>query len=205
MPTVENLLNTLSESISVYRERFIAPHTPADPEVGPEVYELDVKAFCLLTHAAFEQYFEELCLHMMKSAVDKWISFRGATECLLMLLTRYGMKYKLPSKDEGPEIRIFDHVRTMAENVKQLYSRDIHENHGVSPKYLRSMLVPVGLDFNPDANTINSLCKLAEERGQYAHRGFVRRSLAPEDVANYVDDCLRFAEEISRNAQKIFP
>ncbi len=205
MAIAEDLLKLLSERLVIYRQRFIEPYIPVDPDVGPEKYELDVKAYCLLTHAAFEQYFEELCLSMMTSAVETWTLSRKLTDCLLMLLARYGMRYELSSDDDGPDIKIYDHVRLMAEEVKRRYSRDIHENHGIPPKYLRSMLVPVGLDFNPDANTTNSLCKLAQERGEYAHRGFLHRSLAPEDAEKYVDDCFHLAEEMRSKAEKIFP
>jgi len=200
MVKVDDLFIDLSTHLDDYQQRFITPYLPADPNIGPEVYELDVKAFCLLAHAAFEQYFEQLCLHMMGCAISKWIDSKTITDSLTMLLCRYGFRIELSEDDKGPETTIYDHLRHLAEDVKRRYSNDIHNNHGISPKYLRAMLVPVAIDFTPNPNTANSLCKLSQERGEYAHRCFARRCLAPEDAANYVTDCLSLAEEVRNKA-----
>ena len=85
---------------------------------------------------------------------------------------------------------------------KSSFSKNIHANHGASPKYIRKLLVPVGIDFNPDANTKNSIIKLAKSRGDYAHKGRVSRVMSPEDAEKIVADYLAFSETIRDKANQ---
>ena len=49
---------------------------------------------------------------------------------------------------------------------------------------------------NPDANLLNSLEKLADGRGSYAHKGKVKTVLAPEDAKKYVQDVLTICDGV---------
>lgn len=192
----EELFKSLSVLLQEYEERFIKPYMPTDPSVGPSIYELDVKAYCLLSHAAFEDFFESVALNLMSLSIKKWISSKDVTDTLLMLLCSYGLKLEISSEDKAEEVTVYDRIRLLSEEVKRRFSNDIHGNHGISPKYLRSLLVPIAIDFNLEANASNSLQKLSQERGEYAHKGFVKRSLAPEDAFKHVQDCLALAENV---------
>ena len=44
------------------------------------------------------------------------------------------------------------------------------QNHGVSLKYIRQLLMPVAIDILNDANILNSLKQLTNERGFCAHK-----------------------------------
>lgn len=201
MAKEEDLFAGLEAQLLVYKERFIDPHLPAKPGIEPSSYELDVKAFCLLVHAAFEDYFEKMCLHLMQHAIDAWISSKTLTDTLLILLCHYGGSCAISDKDNQKELAPFDYIRIVAGNVKQRFSKDIYDNHGISPRHLRSILLPVAIEFSPDPNTINSLVKLSLERGEYAHH-YIMRSLAPEDADKYVQDCLKLADNVKSQALK---
>lgn len=203
MTDVEELYQELVSRLKEYEQRFLKSHIPGKFAVGPEEYELDVKAYCLLSHAAFEEFFEQVALHVMKCAVEAWTEHRQATDVAIMLLTRYGLTYGLPDKDSDvlrDQSSVFDHIRRMLNQAKARFSKEIYNNHGMSPKYLVNLLTPVGIDFSPDPNTYNSLTQLAKQRSSYAHKGLRPDVMPPEDALNYVSDCLRFAEEIKNEA-----
>lgn len=136
----------------------------------------------------------------MTKSIKAWTYSKYISDTLLMLLCRYGLKYELPPDDEANETKIYDHIRILSNEVTQRFSNDVYGNHGISPKYLRSLLVPVGIDFALDVNVSNSLQKLSQERGEYAHKGFVKRSLAPEDALKYIQDCLSLAIHVKGKA-----
>lgn len=203
MATLREIFQELQGRILEYEERFISKFVPADPQVGPEEYELDVKAYCLLAHASLEEFFERVALKVMSHATDGWISRREVSETTVMLLGKYGLKYGLPAKDsKAGNVSVFEHIRGMLDEAKTRFSADVSMNHGMSPRYLEGLLVPVGPDFRPNGNMLNSLSHLARQRGAYAHKGLVRTVMAPEDAQKYVSDCMQFAESIKNEAQK---
>ncbi len=202
MTEAEQRFAELSRRVHDYRSKFIDPFIPANPEIGPEKYELDVKAFCLLSHAALEEFFEKIALLVMQHSVDSWVMMKKLTDTALMLIGRYGLKYELSEEDEANEISVYTHVRLMLDQAQRRFSKDVYDNHGASPKYLRAILVPIGIDFMPDTNAANSLTQLAKQRGLYAHRGLAHSVLSPEDALKYVEDCLEFAKGIRDRANQ---
>lgn len=193
-------LDQLRQLLQGYDDRFIAKYIPANPEEGPDDWLLDVKAYCLLAHGAFEEYFESVSTHLMGQAERKWIYEKKLSVTLLMAVARYGLKCEIAAEDEAPETKIYDHVRRLAEEAKKRFSHDVDGNHGISPKYLRSLLTPVGIEFLPDPVLSSSLIQLARERGKYAHRGSVNKCISPEDAKNCVDDCLLLAVDVEAKA-----
>jgi hypothetical protein len=200
MPTVTDLHQELAVTLDRYADRYINQHLPVDPQAVPADFELDVRSYCLLSHAALEEYFEEVVLAIADSAIDQWKNAAVLSRALVMLLVRYGMTAGISDEDEGENVKVYDHIRGLAAQAKVRFSDDVHGNHGASPRYLRRLLVPVGLDFLPDANTLDSLTRLARVRGAYAHHGAVKTVTSPEDARNYVSDCRAFAATVRDNA-----
>jgi len=201
MKDPDQLYETLSELLDEYKNKFIIRFLPVDPQVGPDEYELDIKAYCLMSHAAFEEYYEQIALIVMKISIDYWLLHRISSDSAIMLISRYGLSYDLPEEDEVQETKVYDHIRLMLEKAKSRFSTDVYNSHGASPKHLRSLLIPVGIDFLPDPISSNSMIQLAKQRGTYAHHGFARSVLSPEDAVKYVEDCLKFAKEISNKVK----
>src|SRR5438128_7254270 len=70
MAVLDKLEAELEEQIKLISEEFISRYLPANPEEGPDVYHQHVKAFCILAHAAFEEFVEQVSLALMMNAVD---------------------------------------------------------------------------------------------------------------------------------------
>lgn len=199
----ENLYSALKDEINELEEQFIKAFIPADPSVGPNEYGHPVKAYCILCHAAFEEYFEEVALKVMTFSVTHWLNKTHTvktTETLMTLACYYGLKFKIDEDEKNLETPIRDYLRKIFEEVKRKFSKDIIENHGISIKYLRKILLPVAVDIKKDVTLLNSLQKLASERGAYAHKRIIQKVLTPEDAKKLVEDCLKLCEDVKDKA-----
>lgn len=199
------LYNELDLHILDLQKEFIDSFIPAEPSVEPLEYIHKVKAYCILAHAAFEEYFENISLKIMNKSIEDWYNSRRYNDTLVAMVATYGIKLKIDTDENNDETQIFDYLRNCFEDCKRKFSRDVYDNHGISLKYLRCLLTPVAIDIKPDINLLNSLSKLAIERGEYAHKRITRRTiLPPEDAKHYVEDCLKLCEDIKNKAESKF-
>jgi hypothetical protein len=91
-------------------------------------------------------------------------------------------------------------VTLTIEEAKAEFSRKVYNNHGISILYLRALLIPVAIEIKQDLKLLNSLQKLAEGRGIYAHKWRVKTVLAPEDAKRQVEDVLDLCNDIRGKA-----
>lgn len=200
MVDVDALHKDLTTYVNALAAKFVDGHIPAVPGTPPESYEDHVKAYCILAHAAFEEFIERVALGLMDYATERWQSQRRTSDVILALLCRYGEKMQIDDNETSPEKKPFDYLRLLVENAKKSFSQDIHRNHGVSILYLKNMLIPVSIEISQDLNQLNSLKQLSDGRGTYAHKGQVRSVLAPEDAKRYVKDVLALCDDVRAKA-----
>lgn len=180
----------------------------SNPLASPDDYDLDVKSFCILSHSAFEDYFETISLKVMHFCIDDYIMNKKISESIVSLLhfKSSGVTYfnKIKKHDETL-INIRDYTREKLSEIKQQFSIEINDNHGVSIAYIRQLLMPVAIDIPNDVNILNSLRLLANERGFYAHKfldkGTMKKSIEPEKAKNIVEDCLKLCLDIKEKAK----
>ena len=206
MNEFEKLLSELREDIEELEETFIhqfIKDPTARPDARPDEYEFHVKAYCVLCHAAFEEYFESIALKVMHQCLDEWLDSGKYADTLVTLVSYYEQKLVIDPNENADETRVFDHLRCIFKEVKRKFSTEVYNNHGISLEYLRRLLIPVAIDITEDANLKNSLNQLVLERGTYAHK---RRkgALAPEYAKDYVDDCLELCKEVKVKAESKF-
>lgn len=211
MADFDALFVALNEEVSALKTKFLATFLPAKPEHTPPDFEYDVKSFSLLSHAAFEEYVEAISESMMKKIEVDLLASKTtlATACFL---ASYGMKLDFPDDDGGPDKSCFEHIRGAISKAKSLHSKTLKDNHGFSAKYMRKLLIPVGINM-PNGPEMESLKKLAEARGSFAHTmaklakygGYKRanRVLTPEEVSNAAGDCLKLCEDLKDRANAV--
>lgn len=204
MSEFEELLIDLKKHIEKLEKTFIRRFiddriTNPDEIIDPDEYEHHVKAYCVLCHAAFEEYFEDIALKVMHRCLDEWLDSRKYADTLVTLVSYYEQKLAINSN----ETTVFDSLRGIFDEVKRKFSTDVHNNHGISLKNLRNLLIPVAIDITEDANLKNSLNQLVLERGIYAHKRS-KGALAPEYAKDYGDDCLELCEEVKAKAENKF-
>jgi hypothetical protein len=189
----------LESQLQLLERRFVRPHLPLPPTSDPSDYDLDVRAYCMLSHAALEQYIEDVCLQLLIDAVDGWIETRAATNTLLALLA-FAPEIQLDLNEAHREQTLFEYIRHATNRRKRSFSQFLAQNNGVSSKYLRQMLLPVGLNVPDNARWLGSLNQLAKQRGEQAHRGHVRTVPSPDDALEWVTDCLEMCTHIRNKA-----
>lgn len=200
MPSPAELYTDLVDRAAAYKARYIDPFLPPDPGTPPSDYDFDVRSYCILCQASFEEYYEQVSQRLLTEIVDAWTLRKRASSATVALVACLGLSIKVPELDEDDETKVYDHIRECLNEGKTRFSKEIFDNHGASAKHLRSLLTAVGLDFTPDANSKNSIMQLSKNRGAFAHKGSVRSVLAPEDAVEFVSDFLAYSEKIRDKA-----
>jgi len=206
MADINQLQTELENEISQLEARFISKWLPADPAVQPDDFEYDVKAFCVLAHAAFEEFVEEISMTVMALAKDSWLTQRFSKATIAILLA-YESKLEIIEDVAEKQDRIFDQIRKRLDECAAAHSTVISKNHGFAIKYLRKILTPIAIDIpEDDVQMMGSLKELAEARGSYAHSlakkalygqwRRAKRPMVPEAARDVVADCLKLCKEL---------
>jgi len=176
---------------------------------SPSDYNNDVKSFCILSHAALEEFTETVAITVMDKTVDNFVNHHKITEPLVALMhfKSNGDVYLSKSEDDDKieTVTSYDYIRLKLAEIKDRFSKEVFNNHGVSLKYIKQLLMPVSIDISTDPTLLNSLKLLARERGSYAHKfldkGSIKKSIAPEDAQTIVTDCLKLCFDIKEKAK----
>lgn len=204
MSKFDDFYTILDSHLRILESQFIARFLPANPLTPPSDYEHFVKAYCILSHAAIEEYFESVSLGVMSQSLDEWQNHRKNTDTLATLISCFGLKITIDDNENNRETKVFDYLRAVFDEAKRKLSQEINENHGISAKYLRKLMIPVAISIVDDVSLLNSLKQLAKARGEYAHKQLIKTVLAPEDAKSYVEDCLKICEDIRAKANSKF-
>jgi len=179
------------------------------PLATPSEYELSVKAYLLLCHAAFEEFMEEIATELLTSIEVNYIKhqkYSKALACLLHFRSSNASELQNEKFKDDPFL-VFTHIRTSLDSIKASFANDIYNNNGAGIKYINRIMVPLGVQVTTDAGLLDSLKKLAKERGHYAHKrksgGAIRHSLSPEDAKRVVSDCIKVFKDIRDKAIKL--
>ena len=192
----------LQGHIGALEAKFIRPHLPLVAAATPDSYDLDVRAFCVLTHAAFEQFVEDVCVGLAQAASQAWLYNQCCSQPLMALLAFQSDRLPIEEDEAKPEISFFTHIRLASDEARNAFSKYLRiQNHGVSVKYLRHMLLSVGLEVPDNARWLGSLNQLAGQRGDLAHKSHVKKIPSPDDAQIWVRDCMEMFARIRDDAK----
>jgi hypothetical protein len=204
-----DIIYTATETyISSLEKSFLDKHLE-NPLSTPDDYDYDVKSYCILCHAALEDYMETIALKVLDKAIENYVNHHHLSESIVTL-----MHFKAPSvnnyfeklEDNAPLTNVYDYTRNILKDIKARFSKEITmQNHGASLKYIRQLLMPVAIDIPNDPQLLNSLQLLANERGFFAHKfqqsGNLKRSIEPEKAKIIMEDCLLLCWDIRDKAK----
>jgi hypothetical protein len=80
-------------------------------EIDETKYQIDVEAYVVLSHAAFEHYFEEIAKETVTKSVEVWKTTRKVNDTLLLLVS-----YMLSSGGENEDL---EQIEDLKDNNKQ--------------------------------------------------------------------------------------
>jgi hypothetical protein len=185
-------------------------------ETDETKYQIDVEAYVVLSHAAFEHYFEEIAKETVKQSVEMWNTTKKVNDTLLLLVS-----YMLSSGGESEEMeqneelkdnnkpkqnasnkldlryigknRKLDeiiasnyHIDLLIANAENYFYNKIITNNGIEYKYLMKILIPVALDILEDSKA--AIINLKTYRGRAAHKtSIISESSILKDIPSPLD------------------
>lgn len=186
------LLNSipLNKHLNGLREHFL-PAKKVNELAQPDNFEqdLDARAYLILAHSAFEQFFEDTARDFSKFAIERWLLGLTPTNqqivTLCCLTASQGDLNKSLNSDAGSEesyseLKNFKNLiteispRTSVKNSlqegKKKFDALLEKNHGADLHYLQLIFPSIGvyIDLTPDAQS--ALSQIANARGTFAHR-----------------------------------
>ena len=198
---LDKMFSDLNTYILDLEIKYIEPHQ--DPLEQPYLYDFDVRSFCILCHAAFEEYVENICLKVTDEMVSTFKLTQRISYTTLSFLHFNSKAEEI--NDTGLGCTLFEYFKRKLDDAKSTFSNYLMmNNHGVNLKYLDKMLIPLGLDIPSDPRLLGSLDYLAQYRGGFAHT-YKRnvKQLAPEDAKVYVEDVTEMMGVITKEAKSI--
>lgn len=203
MVNIQESLDKLELYLLELEDKYIDIHR--DPLENPEAYKLDVRSYCVLSHAAFEEFVENVCLYALNEIEDKFVNTQRISYSTLCLLHFNGNNKTIDDDSWNDNDRIYDYLLAQLKSIKSIFSKYIvNQNHGVGVKYLKKLLIPLGLYTPLDIKHLTSLDNLTQYRGGYAHTSHRNiRSLAPEDAKIYIRDVYEIMIELANKTRKI--
>lgn len=204
-PTVE--LRALRKFVAEVETKFIAPHvrhrrtpamgTPSRDEV------LDVAAFVVLVHGAFENFVEGIGLWALEELERSWTYKKRLSRCSASLLL-----YHTTSRQDFEAPRtVYENIRLAISEAKSSVSADIEQNNGIAMRHLRGMFTPLGIDVPDDLALSAAVDLLVTLRHEWAHqyRYGAKKVKFASEVKKTVDDCLVLAQRLADGARSIRP
>ncbi|MDX2301432.1 MAG: HEPN domain-containing protein [Microscillaceae bacterium] len=177
-------------------------------------YALDVNAYTVLSHAALEEYFEQITLKIVELSHQTWKEKQTFNDSLVTLVyfvlsrTEKKMKLKVKFKDVQERIRLAkakNHIDELLGFCEDFFKIHIEGSHGIGFEYLMELLIPVAIDINQDVDMMRSLAKLKEERGEFAHKkGSVGSISTPVEIYLHVEKCKELAKDVKDQANQKF-
>jgi hypothetical protein len=221
----------LSSHLIELREHFL-PTSKIEELAKPDNFEqdLDARAYLVLAHSAFEQFFEDTASEFAGAAVERWMKGFSPTRqqiitlcCLaasqgdfskLLFLDelpeQVGPELKKPNGKSGvgvnPRLKILESLQAGVKNFETL----LEKNHGADIHYLRVIFTPIGIFIDPSPDEQTALSQIANARGTFAHRRiaskkgkFAYRPIAAEKALQNVETLLNFSSELESRLRKL--
>ncbi len=214
MPNPDDLFTELETQTTRVEEKFVRSYVevsnvagrrkyaPLDPTMDQAEYDLDVRAYCVISHAAIEHFVERIAIELLEAVKSAWNQKNPkASHILQALIAFYGITFDVERDKNLSTTTYGDHIRGVLDKLSTRFSNDVNRNHGVSIEYLRKLLYPVAIDITTDPDQLSSLAQLTKHRGKYAHEFAAIRPITPEEALEIVTDCVKLCRDIRDKAK----
>jgi hypothetical protein len=210
----QTLYTELEKHVEALKAQLIARFLPADFETHPRDWEIPSKAYCILAHAAFEEFVELVSLRVLSKAEELWKNHAILTRPIVTVISFHKIKIVTLNEANGDTQKIFDQIRHALKEAIRHHSKLIENNHGFNIEYLREILCPAAIDVEAEVRHTASIKGLCTARGTFAHKsakdaGYKiteseEKKLTPDSASDLVGDCLDFCRLVAERAQKLF-
>src|SRR5690242_3500677 len=126
MTDYSRIFTAVQGHVDALETKFIRPHLPLAAATSPDTYDLDVRAFCVLAHAAFEQFVEDVCVGLVQDASEAWLYNQCCSQPLLALLAFQRDRLPIDQDETKPEVSFFTHIRLASPESRRLNQIPAH-------------------------------------------------------------------------------
>lgn len=159
--------------------------------------------FRVLAHAEIESYLEELAVKVLTDSLAAWTATQQPNHVMVSFLASYHSGWiredgeKNPfsaSSRTKPKERFLEAVNCALGQYKETI---INGNNGIKTANLRSIFVPIGVDFTSGAGQVdqtwlNSMTAFGTKRGLSAHKSRrVHKQIDPKNEFDEVNNVIR--------------
>lgn len=191
----------LKAEVAALEQKFLRRHLRAKSFTRPATYKLDVKAYAVLSHAALEQAFEDLCEVVADSAIRQYREYRRFSAPLLSIVSFVGNPLSVKTEEKQLALHPYqDHLESLGASSKMFKESTIQRNQGISCTYLARLLVPIGVQSQPDVDELDAINQLRDYRGDFAHRFQARLVVDPKVAVQLVGFCERYFDRVAEEA-----
>ncbi|WP_337028674.1 HEPN domain-containing protein [Pantoea eucalypti] len=178
---------------------------------NPDDFKLDVKSYCVLLHAAIEDFIEGVALSVYKASCDLFLEEGIISIPFMYSLHLSGALDKRVSeiseddvssgKGEGlypvTPVEYFLNNNFISDST---ISSMLEGNHGMSRKYLKKIMMILGIHIDFKSVIYSDWKLIAEYRGEYAHsnisyidRTKAKKPLSPEKCSQIGNSVIDFS------------
>ncbi|QMI06350.1 MULTISPECIES: HEPN domain-containing protein [Enterobacteriaceae] len=211
--SLTQMANDLSKTKDDLERKFLAPYFN-DPLVEPETFKLDVKSYCVLLHAAIEDFIEGVVLSVYKASHDLFLEDGVITIPFMYSLHLSGVLERRLSEiaDDDVEIskgEVLYPVSPIEYFLNSNYTCEpfIHSmltsNHGISRKYIKKIVMVLGIHVDFSDVMYSDWKSIAEYRGAYAHSDIsyidktkAKKPLSPEKCRDAGNSAISFSYKL---------
>lgn len=198
-------LGTLKARVREFEEHFLRQYLTQPPTLAPPSRKeiLDVGAYVVLVHGAFENFVEGLALWALSHVVDGWTKRKRASQCTAAILLHHSSQ----TVDKEQAVTVYNQLRAALSEVKVTASNAVNQNNGITVQHLRALFYPLGVDVPDDPPLIAALHSVVTMRHHWAHQNRFGAVVAraARDAQLQVKDCLVFAERLADHAASARP
>lgn len=189
--------STLENRVAALRENMLPKIFSPEGDYS-EFQEDCAIGYRLLVHAEIESFIETSAMLIMNKYHNKWGEEKEASHVLLCLLACFHSGWKEHDANQMEMIieMAKNRSKTSKESVKDLigrahtdYARYIKNNHGIKANNLRTLLEPIGVDFDElDEPWLIEMDSFGTMRGQFAHNSkTTSEAINPQDELGKVE------------------
>lgn len=181
---------SLRKNVEILRKQFLTFGKRTDGAYTRHEL-MQCRAFIAFCHAEVEIYLEEMCSRIVDNAEKHWRRSNRVTNAIAaMLAYRVGKDVALPDNpaDQGRKSKF----ETLVGRAISAQKGAIKGNHGIKPKNLAELFIPVGLRPEQfEESLLIQLKILGERRGDQVH---LNSQVSLPNIRDPFDDELRDIE-----------
>lgn len=217
--SLTQMADDLSKTKNDLEQKFLV-HYFNDPLVEPETFKLDVKSYCVLLHAAIEDFIEGVVLNVYKASHDLFLEEGVITIPFMYSLHLSGVLEKRWSEiaEDDVEISKGEVLYPVSPieyflNSNYICEPFIHSiltsNHGISRKYIKKIVMILGIHVDFSDVMYSDWKSIADYRGAYAHSDIsyidktkAKKPLSPEKCRDAGNSAISFSFKLVKWAKE---